>query len=83
MATAVHWWRELPPEEPSTYQASAGIGPFPSHVFGRVLGMGTPSNGVVSSVVYVTGPRMARHSALRGILVRVLHCKYACYFVTE
>lgn len=43
--------------------------------------MDTSSNGVVFSVVYVTGPGMAWNSALRGLLVRVPDCcKYACYF---
>ena len=81
MATLSMAVRGSPLVEPSVYQASAGIGPSPCYILGRVSGMGTSSNGVVSSVVYVTGPRVTCNSALRGLLVGVPRCcKCACNF---
>ena len=82
MATAVYRGR-FPLAEPFLYQASTRIGPSPPHMFGKVLGTGTSSNRVGSSVVYVTGPRMACNSAVRGLLVKVPHCcKYVCHFAS-
>lgn len=56
----------LPLAEPSVYQASARIDLSPSRTFCRVSGMGMSFKGVICSVVYVTGPRMACSFALRG-----------------
>lgn len=67
--------------EPSIYQASIGIGPSPSCTFGRISGVGTVFNRVVSSLVYML--LVLGWHAIKELLVRAPHCcEYACLFVS-